>query len=354
MRLQGRNLEPNMRGEDVRLLQEELTRLGFSITDREGLFGETTLAAVREFQNRNRIDPITGIVDERTARLINRELDAQPRESYLVWGRVLRTDGEPFADLRVNAFETGLRSEERIGTSPVDGRGQYEILYEIPDTQNFAIIVRAFAADGSVLISSPVICPVRPVETVNLTVGGRLRGPSEFRKIDQSIAPVLEAESVRPDELTPEDFDLLACRHQLDRDLLDHYVQARRLADRTGLSPLVIYGLSRQNFPPRLPVLLKERPETLRSALERAAEENKIPSEAGREIDAFFRRLRGLAVEQGFVRPEREGSFSLSELLSTARVSRNQQEEILRRYLERDENDDVEQFWVRLQEDGTD
>ena len=39
-----------MRGDDVKLLQEELRQLGFSIEDREGLFGRSTRQALLEFQ----------------------------------------------------------------------------------------------------------------------------------------------------------------------------------------------------------------------------------------------------------------------------------------------------------------
>ncbi len=46
MELQGRNLRLNMRGEDVKLLQEELDKLGHPTgSDTPGRFGRDTLPA---------------------------------------------------------------------------------------------------------------------------------------------------------------------------------------------------------------------------------------------------------------------------------------------------------------------
>lgn len=50
MKLQGRKLSVNMRGEDVKSVQESLKILGFSIEDKDGFFGKSTKQAVIEFQ----------------------------------------------------------------------------------------------------------------------------------------------------------------------------------------------------------------------------------------------------------------------------------------------------------------
>ena len=55
MELQGRNLSENLRGDDVKLLREELGKLGFSINDKEGFFGSETRKAVLEFQKNHHL-----------------------------------------------------------------------------------------------------------------------------------------------------------------------------------------------------------------------------------------------------------------------------------------------------------
>lgn len=73
MNLQGRNLQLKSQGADVRLLQFELGLLGLDINEREvfeNLFGDSTQAAVKQVQEKQRIPP-TGKVDENTARRFN-------------------------------------------------------------------------------------------------------------------------------------------------------------------------------------------------------------------------------------------------------------------------------------------
>ncbi len=48
MKLEGRNLQPKMRGDDVRRLQTELNQLGFTLGV-NGFFDSMTDLAVRQF-----------------------------------------------------------------------------------------------------------------------------------------------------------------------------------------------------------------------------------------------------------------------------------------------------------------
>src|SRR5258706_15343477 len=69
MQLQGRELRMMTTGDDVKLLQQELRRLGYSIRDTEaqqGSFGQSTQAAVMDFQKKHGLQP-SGIVDTSTA-----------------------------------------------------------------------------------------------------------------------------------------------------------------------------------------------------------------------------------------------------------------------------------------------
>ncbi len=62
MKPDARNISVNMRGEDVKLLQKRLSKLGFSIEDKDGFFGKTTRRAVLEIQKKDGIKA-TGIVE---------------------------------------------------------------------------------------------------------------------------------------------------------------------------------------------------------------------------------------------------------------------------------------------------
>ena len=120
MKLQARNLEPNIRGTDVALLRTELRQLGFNIVDLDGFFGSTTFLAVQAFQKQKGIEPANGIVDEDTARLINKADDELEVDARVVLGSVLREDGSPVPHARVRAFDRGIRDETRLGEIRTD------------------------------------------------------------------------------------------------------------------------------------------------------------------------------------------------------------------------------------------
>lgn len=59
---------PLMQGEDVKVLQEKLIEKGFNVgpTGADGFFGQATAQAVLDFQKQADLDPIDGIVGEKT------------------------------------------------------------------------------------------------------------------------------------------------------------------------------------------------------------------------------------------------------------------------------------------------
>ncbi|MCX9012792.1 MAG: peptidoglycan-binding protein, partial [Candidatus Methanoperedens sp.] len=67
-----RNLSIRMKGEDVKLLQRDLNKLVFPLKE-DGYFGKETKRAVLEFQEKHELK-LTGVVDERTARMITKEI----------------------------------------------------------------------------------------------------------------------------------------------------------------------------------------------------------------------------------------------------------------------------------------
>jgi peptidoglycan hydrolase-like protein with peptidoglycan-binding domain len=113
MNLEGRNLQPNMRGDDVRRLQTELNQLGFNLGV-NGLFDSMTFLAVQRFQRDHGLDA-NGIVNEETAQRINAEVDALTTAPFIVKGQVRQADGDPADGLLVSAFDIDLRNEQLLG-----------------------------------------------------------------------------------------------------------------------------------------------------------------------------------------------------------------------------------------------
>ncbi len=113
-----RNLSVNMRGEDVKLLQKRLSKLGFSIEDKDGFFGKTTRRAVLDIQKKRGMKA-TGIVDEATDEVI--KTDAQQR--FTVHGRVMRSDGAALEGVTVSAVDMDAGGENLLGTMKTETDG---------------------------------------------------------------------------------------------------------------------------------------------------------------------------------------------------------------------------------------
>ncbi len=128
MKPDARNLSVNMRGEDVKLLQKTLSKLGFSIEDKDGFFGKTTRRAVLDIQKKHGMKA-TGIVDKETAEVINTNIDAPEQQRFTVHGRVMRSDGAALAGVTVRIADWDRGGRGRAGTARTESDGQYEISY---------------------------------------------------------------------------------------------------------------------------------------------------------------------------------------------------------------------------------
>src|SRR5262245_39087250 len=129
MTLQGRNLEPNLRGDDVALLQGELRRLGFAIGDVAGFFGSTTLAAVVAFKRQQGVESPDGAVDRDWAARIDEAIGRLEVTTRVVMGAVRREDGSPLARTVVRAVDKGIRKDTPLGEARTGQDGRYEIRY---------------------------------------------------------------------------------------------------------------------------------------------------------------------------------------------------------------------------------
>ena len=304
MILQGRNLELNMRGDDVSLLQDELRQLDFDIDESEASFGTTTLLAVETFQRQHDLR-VNGVVDAITARAINLAVDTLSGNLYLVKGTIVRVDGSPVVRARVALHERKLRSEESLGESTSDGQGAFEITYPQPQETPLSVLVRAFSRDGQEIAASNLICNVKPVEEVTLVVGGEvLRGPSEYTQLESILRPALAAEQLDPASLNEEDVTFLACKFDLDPEQVALFVVSARHHRETDIKAEAFYGLMRQGLSSDLKTLIAQSQETLRDALVTATEENIISPELEASIPRILSQLQHQIVRLALQDPD--------------------------------------------------
>ena len=171
-------------------------------------YGRVTAKLVSLFQDERRLDA-TGNVDETTAEALNALLDewgflddelppvGQPE--FEVKGTVSLTDGYPAAGVVVSAFDRDLRSEEPLGQSQkTDDQGFYRIQYNIAQFRkrekgSADLVIKAFAADGSLLTASPVLFNAPPAAEVDLIIPAEAQlPPTLFEKIDRALKPLID------------------------------------------------------------------------------------------------------------------------------------------------------------------
>jgi len=345
MNLQGRNLEPNLRGDDVTLLQSELRRLRLKtqIVDQEGFFGSTTLLAVQEFQRLHGLNA-NGIVDERTVTLINQALDEIATVRFVVRGEVRQANGDPVAGAIVRLSRKGLRKDEPLGQATTTPAGSYNIEYQ-PIEKPVSIVVQATDTTGKVLATSAVICKARPVEIVNLSPDGGPGIPSEFKQLQEKLAPILRREQIRIDALEATDVQFIACASDLDPEQVSYLVVSTRMARESKLDAEIFYGLTRQGLPNSLVGLVAESADVLQDALETSVSENVVGPEIKAQIPRILRDLQGQVVRLALAKPTNDRP-TLRTLLDIAGVTEQKQQTIVELYVQR--RGTVAEFWEQL------
>lgn len=361
MQLQGRELGMMTTGDDVKLLQRELRQLGYSIPDTEaqqGFFGQNTQAAVLDFQRKHSLQP-TGRVDQSTATMINRDVDALG-SSFIVHGLVRHPDGKPVTDVVVAAFDRDLRSEERLGDiATTDAEGRYEIKYAAgqfsrAEKKTADLVVRVYKdkeMSPPALAESPIIFNAQPVETVDLVFGNQpFRGPAEFDELLADIAPLLAANKLQPAQLNDADIEFLSGETGQPAGRLNSLVTAHKLSDvskNAALSPDVFYGLFRQNLPTDLDALLAQSVEVLRNALAAAGRDNVIRERTKDEINQILELLKQLRVQRTLNAPPNQSKAILKDLLNLSSLKDvSLQTTLLTDYFSHQGS--IEDFWKSL------
>src|SRR5215204_3979026 len=393
-----RKLSLGMRGKDVRLLQNRLTKLGFDISDdeiNEGIFGSKTENAVKKFQERNNLKQ-TGIVDKKLSTKIFRSApkerkDEQPTkpyvsEEFIVQGRVLDADAQPFAHALVRAFDKSLRAEKKLGSDTItDADGRYMIRYVAYKNKSkdnnrsgaadkkseINIRIAAYDSYGKELTSSPIRYSASSYETMDDLVIPRdaFHGPSEYERLVAELTPLLAGSSLSSlAELTQDekhhDITFLAGKTGLTSEYIAYVSWAHRLQKETELEAEIYYGFFRQGLPTQLPRLLAQSPEVQRRALESAVKQNIIPIRFGGLLDGVLKRLTKLMIRRALEKPQGQGQSittttptgqpqddnnnktSLGQLLSTVLPDRAKQEAFLSAYIKH--SGPIAEFWKAL------
>ncbi|MFN7962436.1 MAG: neuraminidase-like domain-containing protein [Thermoanaerobaculia bacterium] len=158
--------------------------------------------------------------------------------NFVVAGRLRFVDGLPKVRTRIVAFDRDLRAEQSLGEAHTDRNGAYSIEYSERQFLNQErgsadLVVRAFEADGSLLVASPVHFNAPAKAEIDLTIPLERKAPPPlFERIGAAIAPLLgkvEIEALEEDR-EHQDLSFLAGECGFEKRDLARFVLAHRLA----------------------------------------------------------------------------------------------------------------------------
>ena len=322
MNLQGRNLSQGLRGEDVRLLHQELQQLGYTITDYElenDVYGSGTIDAVVRFQLRHNMQQ-TGVVDEETARRINAEVDGELEQTYKVSGHVRLEDGKPLVGVLVHAFDRDMRHEQPLGNTTTDSKGEYQIPYtreqfRRAEKESADLVVKVLDQDGNEITASNIYFNAKSEQTIDITVPSAQNiGQSEYDRYVEELYPLIE--NVSTSELTDEDLQFLNSETGISAEHLRFFRLDVQWSNQR-IERAVFYGLLRQGLSMNYHQLLSEKPRRLHEALKTSIAQNIIPAALGEKFDDIIVRLHELALEAAFEYEDDAESQPLGVLLGT-------------------------------------
>jgi hypothetical protein len=181
--------------------------------------------------------------------------DNSDRKHFFVRGSVHTSDGAPYTRGLVRAFDIDLRSEQALGQVATDKAGGYEIRYAAAQFRRLEkasadIVVKAFDAEGALLVASPVLFNAPAVARVDLVIPAETLAPlSLFDRIARDVAPLLgelKAEELEEDA-RHRDVSFISGETGFESALVARYIMAHRLA-RRALVPEFWFALLGGSF----------------------------------------------------------------------------------------------------------
>ena len=166
------------------------------------------------------------------------------KQLYEVKGTIRLADGSPASGVKVSAFDRDLRTEQLLGQSTTGRDGSYRIQYSgdafvEAETGGADLVIKAFAAEGSLLAASPVVFNARPSVEIDLAIPAEvLLPPTLFEKVGRSLTPLLGKLPVAnlEEDARHQDVSFLSGETGLARTVVARFVMAHKLAQ-PGIPP---------------------------------------------------------------------------------------------------------------------
>jgi hypothetical protein len=411
MQLRDRDLELNLVGDDVELLQNELQTIGLPIDaeERAGkVFGRSTHQAVVFLQNVYAGTLLelgwqrrAGVVDRSTATIINRLHDrilaqrASPplagEPEYIVAGSVQNARGEPVVGATVTVSHQNLVGAEKLRAGTTSDTGTFEIAFDFepqatlekrlpsgssaPDLR-FEVLdaeQRARAILGITVMTDgremPIARIARSAEAPFIVVNASKHtqvlfyvdeaagweGLSEFEEVESLLAPVLKGLSY--EELIEGNgrfqVSLLAAQTGVAHGIVERLVASAQSSRATQNHPpmvpvAVFYGLAHASLPTDLQALSRLARKDITSALYAAIDDAVIPKRLTVDVDRHVDTILSVGAEQALSYSSGDKDESPRAWLELSGLTDQGQRLLMREMA--DHEGPLEQLWERLRD----
>jgi peptidoglycan hydrolase-like protein with peptidoglycan-binding domain len=334
MNLSGRNLSVDLQGDDVALLQTELTAIGLSIPPAEvakKAFAAGTLAAVQKFQKSQGLEA-SGVVDPRTAAQINQVYDGlnqgdPPDETpCTVSGVVVAPSRGTVPGLTVVISDHSLRQDDTLVQAQTDANGRYSAGYLLSavrargkDAPDLLITV---LSDKTRLGSSEIRYDAGPVEVIDVLLDADPTSlVSEHAAIGQAVAAHFDGDlaDLREDEQHA-DLTYLSRKTGWDARAVALAATASQLAgqaaqqDGTTLTSEHFYALLRSGVAATSQAVYALHPEIVRQVWDQAVKNGVVTGAVAQTSEAALKTYRRLAVTQSLDTAAVPGTSTLRQL----------------------------------------
>jgi len=329
MDLQGRELKFTLAGNDVQLLQTELTQIGLPVPDAErknANFGEGTQKAVAQFQKDYGLQP-TGEVDAETARAINSVVKAM---TFIVEGRVASRQRAGVDGLKVEIVDKSVGEDIHLAESTTSDDGGYRVTFSVADLQKRGkqrpdLQARALAGETLLGVSDVRYdASNREILNVGLTAAVSSSLPSEHTTLTGTLAAHFKG-SLRDLKETDDRQDITYLANKTGWDA--RAVALAALADQfsaktkdaggvAAIDPPFFYALLRAGIGANEDALYQLDASSAEQIWQQAIAQGVIPSALQTEIPQAAERFQSLAARRALDGPAVAGLSSLKQMLS--------------------------------------
>jgi hypothetical protein len=375
MKSKSRILVNGTRGDDVRLVQEQLRRLGFRIPaseTRDAVFGPRTQAAVRKIQEKAGLKA-TGVVNRATARAIDEQIASRaanaerkkaPRKAaasdqagtagesapaFKVTGTVTSPERSVVGVLRVEIVAKQAGPDVALAETETDARGRYAV--EFPESKVPAELAppdlqaRVFA-DKTFLAASEIRYDATSPAVLDASVPANTPGlPSEYESLLSALEEHYQGK-LRDLEESGErqDVTYLANKTGCEVRTVAMAAAADELAAESGLHPAFYYALLRAGLPAEPDGLYQTDPETSGGIWKTAIAQGLIPKSLEGKVAEARRTFHKLAATHVLETRTAGGTSSLKEIVELTLRDEEQQQKFAELYTRH--RNDLPKLWT--------